>query len=130
MFTGQQIQDMLAGMSKRIQEERAGVQMTLGKLIKALEAMPAGAQVSNINGAHSYRGYYDDLAFERGEGTQPASELLAKCRDAMGRVFDGYKGGDFVMHENTPVWIAEYGNCGQMLMGFHPDGTIIAKDDE
>ncbi len=59
--------------------------------------MPADAQVANLSSAHSYRGYYSDLALERDAGTRPAAELLAECKAAMGQVFTGYKGGDYVM---------------------------------
>lgn len=59
------IQALIDGMNAQGQRERAETQMTLGKIIAALEAMPEGAEVANLNGGHSYRGYYSDLAFER-----------------------------------------------------------------
>ena len=102
------MQALIDGMSDQWQKERAETQMTLGKLISALEAMPDSAEVANLNSAHSYRGYYSDLAFERDEGTRPADELLAECKEAMGKVFRGYKGGDYVMGALTPVWLASY----------------------
>lgn len=124
------IQALLDGMSVRWQRERAETQMTLGKLIAVLENMPADSEVVNLAGAHSYRGYYTDLAFEHEEGTRRAAELLAECKGAMGQVFEGYKGGDFVMGALTPVWVASYGYCGQKLMALNPDGTIEVADDE
>lgn len=45
------IQALVDGMSARHQRERAEAQMTLGKLIAALEAMPSDAQVANLNSA-------------------------------------------------------------------------------
>lgn len=124
------LQTLVDGMSAQWLRERAETQMTLGKLIDALEAMPDGAEVANINRAHSYRGYYSDLAFKRDEGTRPAADLLAECKAAMGQVFCGYKGGDFVMGALTPVWLANYGCCGRKLMALHVDGVIeTAKDD-
>lgn len=105
-------------------------QMTLGKLIDALGAMPEGAEVANFNSAHSYRGYYSDLAFEYAEGTRPAADLLAECKAAMWRVFRGYKGGDYVMGALTPVWLASYGCCGSKLMALHAGGDVeTVKDD-
>lgn len=112
------------------QRERAETQMTLGKLIDALEAMPDGAEVANINSAHSYRGYYSDLAFEREEGSRPAADLLAECKEAMGKVFCGYKGGDFVMGALTPVWVASYGCCGLKLMALHAGGAMETAEDD
>jgi hypothetical protein len=42
------------------------------------------------------------------------SEALAMCREAMGQVFTGYKGGDYVMGALTPLWIANWGSGGGM----------------
>ena len=123
------IQDLVDGFSARMQRERSETQMTLGKLIASLEAMPEGAEVANLNRPHSYRGYYTDLAFERDEGTRPAADLLATCKSAMGKVFEGYKGGDFVMGALTPVWIANYGDCGVKILSIYPDGTVDTVGD-
>ena len=124
------IHALLDGMNAQWQRERAETQMTLGKLITALEAIPEGAEVANLNHAHSYRGYYSDLAFERDEGTRPASELLAECKAAMGQVFCGYKGGDYVMGALTPIWVATYGCLGLKLMVLHIGGGIETAEDE
>ena len=124
------LQALVDGLSAQWQRERADTQMTLGKLIAALEAMPEGTQVANLDDEHSYRGYYSDLAFKPLEGTRPASELLADCKAAMGQVYEGYKGGDFVMGALTPVWVAFYGSCGQKLMAIHPGGEIETAEDD
>lgn len=124
------IQALLDGMSARMQRERAENQLTLGKLISVLEAMPESAVVANLHGAHSYRGYYSDLSFEKSNGTRMASELLAECKAAMGQVFEGYKGGDFVMGALTPIWVASYGSCGQKLMAVHAGGAISTEEDD
>ena len=124
------LQAVMDGMSAQWQRERAETQLTLGKLIAALKAMPAGAEVANLRGAHSYRGYYSDLAFEKCDDTRPASELLDECSAAMGKVFEGYKGGDFAMTERTPVWVAHYSSCGDKLMALHPGGEIETAADE
>ena len=124
------LQDLFDGISVRMQRERSATQLTLGKLIAALEAMPPGAEVANLNAAHSYRGYYEDLAFEKGTGLRPASELLAECRAAMGQVFEGYKGGDFVMGALTPLWVANYGNTGLKLLAVHEGGAIETGSDD
>lgn len=124
------MQALVDGMSAKWQRERAETQMTLGNLIAVLTAMPAGAHVANLSHPHSYRGYYSDLAFERAEGVRPAAELLADCKDAMGKVFEGWKGGDFVMGSLTPLWIAECGDCGEKLMALHDGGAVDAAQDE
>ncbi len=124
------IQALLGGMNAQWQRERAETQMTLGKLIAALEAMAPTDMVANLTGAHSYRGYYSDLAFERDEGLREASGLLADCKAAMGQVFEGYKGGDYMMGAMTPMWIASYGRCGQKLMAVHAGGEIETDEDD
>lgn len=124
------LQAMMNGMSAQWQRERAETQLTLGKLIEALEAMPGNAVVANLREPGSYRGYYSDLYFERQEGTRQASDLLADCKAAMGQVFTGYKGGDYVMGALTPLWIATYGCCGQKLMAVNPGGDIETAEDD
>lgn len=120
---------IMDGWSADMQRERAKTQMTLGKLIAALEAMPENAEVANLRRAHSYRGYYCDLAFEWGTGTRPAADLLTECRAAMGRSFHGYKGGYFIMGELTPVWVAVYGCSGLKLMSLDAEGKVEAVVD-
>ncbi len=124
------IQAFIEGLNAQWQRERAKTQMTLGRLIDALEKMPGDAEVANLSHAHSYRGYYDDLAFEQGEGTRPATDLLADCKSAMGKAFEGYKGGRYVMGELTPVWIADYGCCGVKLIALRAGGDIDVDYDD
>ena len=124
------VQALINGMSEKWQRERSETQMTLGKMIASLEAMPEGAEVANLRDAHSYRGYYCDLAFECNEGTRPAVDLLAECKSAMGKVFWGYKGGDFVMGALTPVWLASYGCCGLKLIALYAGGEIETAEDD
>ncbi len=123
------LQDLVDGMGARLQRDRSETQLTLGELIAALEAMPDGAVVS-LKDAHSYRGYYCDLAFEPSDGMRPAVDLLAECKSAMGKVFEGYKGGDYVMGETTPIWLAEYGCTGLKLMAVHANGSIDTAEDD
>jgi hypothetical protein len=123
------VQALIDGMGMQMQKERAETQLTLGKLIKALEAMPADAEVANLFNLHSFRGYYEDLAFEQDEGLRKVSGLLAECKNAMGQVFEGYKGGDYVMGELTPLWISEYGFSSDIrLMAVHAGGQIETKN--
>ena len=124
------IQAMMDGLSAEWQKERAATQMTLGKLIAALEVMQSNALIQGINSPHSYRGYYFDLAFETDDKPMEVREVLKMCKDAMGQVFEGYKGGDFVMGALTPVWIAGYGCCGVKIMGIDANGTFITAEDQ
>lgn len=56
----------------------------------------------------SYRGYYQDVAFEPKENVT-FGEMLGYARSALGKTFTGYKGGEFTMHDFTDCWIAQYG---------------------
>lgn len=38
-------------------------------------------------------------------------------KEAIGKTFTGYKGGDFLMGKNTPVWLAENGNSSFVTDG-------------
>ena len=124
------IQALADGMSAAWQKERSATQMTLGKLIARLEAMPPDARIDGLYEPHSYRGYYSDLSLEKRDESTTAGELLNKCRACMGKVFHGYKGGEFVMGELTPLWVAEYGCCGLKLMAIGDDGVIETAEDE
>ena len=123
-------QALVDGMAAGWQRERSETQLTLGGLIDALEAMPADAVVANLCEPDSYRGYYCDLYFEHQDGTRPAADLLADCREAMGQKFEGYKGGDYWMNAATPLWIASYGCCGEKLMAVLPGGAIETREDD
>jgi hypothetical protein len=124
------IQAILDELSAKLQKERAGSQMTLGKLIDALAALPKETELDGFNEPHSYRGYYTDLAFERTEEKTTAGNALEMARACMGEVFQGYKGGDFQMGRNTPVWIANYASSGMKIISINPDGTLELADDD
>lgn len=124
------LQAMVDAMNAKAQVERTKVQLTLGDFIRQLEALPSYMPVRRLYNPHSYRGYYCDLALESDEGvTVPVSELLATLKGCLGKVFGGYKGGDFPMHENTPVWVAGYGCCGDQIVGVHDDGVISQAEE-
>lgn len=87
--------------------------MYLGELIKFLEACDQSTHVPvGFGKPHSYRGYYDELAFEPVTNTTVGA-MLEAAKSALNQTFQGYKGGDYVMDEWTPVWLAQYGHCGE-----------------
>ncbi len=102
--------------------------MNLGQAIQALKVFgtTAGEEPKDVrfdfgrftvNGLRSYRGYYDHLAFGFREATMDkpamtAEELLKlMVEETLGKTFQGYKGGDYVMDENTKLWVANWGDC-------------------
>lgn len=121
------MQALMESMNATEQKRRAeSGQLTLGSLINALERTSADLTVKGFGELHSYRGYYSDLAFTPATSRITAGELLERCKAAMGRVFQGYKGGDFLMGENTPLWISDYGTAsGMRLMGIRADEDLV-----
>ena len=68
------------------------------------------------NGIDSYRGYYDQLALGYKENSfqqeLKISQVLEYCEKAIGKTFTGWKGGEYVMDEDTPLWVANSGETG------------------
>jgi hypothetical protein len=90
--------------------------IALGDLIALLEARPQDQGVSFDfcglvpTSVDSYRGYYDHLAMGwSADGAPKVADLLGRLREALGAVFTGYKGGEFRMDADTPMWVANYG---------------------
>lgn len=94
--------------------------LTLGQILKELKSHEPGAEVYfdfeharpvNID---SYRGYYEDLSLGFDFSSQPmkCEELVKLLRGCIGRSFEGYKGGEYTMDEETTVWVANHGNTG------------------
>lgn len=61
----------------------------------------------------SYRGHYDHLAlgWAVDAPTPPVSEIVQLLRGAIGKRFDGWKGGTYLMGPATPVWVDRPGQC-------------------
>lgn len=127
------MQKLIDELSKGWRAERSLSQMTLGKFISELEKLPQDKEIENLRSPHSYRGYYSDLALTLGSGTRTVGSLLEELRNmCLGKVFGGYKGGDFYMDENTPLWIAKYGETGVKIMSIQhgePVQLITCEDD-
>ena len=85
--------------------------MTLSRLIAILEKQPLGKKVKQGFGkANSYRGYYDQLAFEP-KANVDVHYMLLQAKAALGTTYTGYKGGKFKMTADTIVNVAHYGMC-------------------
>ena len=88
--------------------------MTLGELIRALEKEPDRQLEVGFGNPHSYRGWYEQLAFEPMEDTTVAA-MLREARGALGVTFTGWKGGEYQMSEHTDCHLAYMGRIGQEL---------------
>lgn len=101
--------------------ERSKYHLTLGGAISALAGINPDLPVSFSSGGapgrpHSYRGYYSDLSFSPDENST-VGDFLTSCRASLGQTFQGYKGGDFIMKDDTPLWTASSGNTGLAIIG-------------
>jgi hypothetical protein len=57
----------------------------------------------------SWRGVYAELTLTSSDKPKSIAQLLDQAKACYSETFVGYKGGDYRMDENTPVWADEYG---------------------
>ena len=120
-------------------------QLSLGELISEIEK--AGIQTDDGDDKDirydfgttiptcldSYRGSYDELALGYkltgyDDSSEPrsvkAKDLLRELKSAIGKEFTGWKGGEFEMTEQTPVWVANCGDSGSTaIVGVMKEGS-------
>jgi hypothetical protein len=101
--------------------------MTIGEFIKVLEALPKGMIISNVNLSDYGSDRGDYYNFYLGESTNKETNVreiieLLKTK-VIGKTFTGYKGGDFVMNENTLIKLGAYSCCGSDI-----DGVLVEYD--
>tara|TARA_R110002012_G_scaffold185098_1_gene351687 strand:- start:1294 stop:1629 length:336 start_codon:yes stop_codon:yes gene_type:complete len=90
--------------------------MSLGRLIKALESCPEGAVFKEgFSNPHSYRGDYYELAVEPTFDVT-REEMLACLQSVLNTELEGYKGGEFIMHEDVDVYLAYHSYTSQTLV--------------
>jgi len=101
-------------------------QLTLGELILKLEPIVKNQKEGEEatvrydfeylfpTSIDSWRGSYDELAlnFETQGEEMKVSEFLKMLKDCIGETFTGYKGGEYLMHKGTPIWVANYSHSG------------------
>jgi hypothetical protein len=100
--------------------------MTLLEMIEALKSLPPNFMVP-LENPHSYRGYYDELAFEVGE-PRPVQDVIADAENVYGKTFTGYKGGEYEYGDYTPVHVASYGSTGEELTQDFFDKIILQAE--
>jgi hypothetical protein len=138
------LQGFVDAMSAVDREVRSQYHLTLRQLIGDLEKVGDQTKPVRFSGAredgaiypidpHSYRGHYADLAFRGSCDPISVEEFLEVCENALGATFEGYKGGDFVMDERTPLWCAEWGDIGRAIIDTREAGgaliLVTARED-
>ena len=89
--------------------------MILEELIAFLEQQdPALVLPEGFHRPHSYRGYYEELAFEPAQNITVGAMLKA-ARSAVGTTYSGYKGGEYTMGQYSDVYLAYWGDTGEPL---------------
>lgn len=103
--------------------------ITLGKLIEILKNYPEKNVIfDNMkypSKPHSYRGYYSDLAFEESNRIISSKEFIEVLEECIDKNFEGYKGSDFKMNKDTPLWKAEYGDFGESIIDFYIENLNV-----
>lgn len=114
------LQDILDGQMAKARAKvlETSPQLSIGEMLARLEAADGSLPVEfDFGGApttlDSWRGSYEEIAigFEpKGETLPTAHQLCTDLVFAIGKTYQGYKGGDFTMGRTTPVWVANYGH--------------------
>lgn len=106
--------------------------MTLGELIATLKRKKQELPVYYMFGyfkptaIHSYRGYYDQLALGYSKEDINVAEVITLLKNSIGVVFTGYKGGNYKMTENTPMWVSNVGEAtGDAIIDVIDNGWCI-----
>lgn len=112
--------------------------LTLGEFIKKLQDVEdkktqvrfdfGGLVPSDLD---SYRGFYDHLAlgWKKDYETCHVEDLLSGALTAVGATYTGYKGGEFIMDESTPLWAALYGrSTGTAIVGVTDHKWMVIID--
>lgn len=102
--------------------------LSLDDVIAALEAVhPARVLPFGFHSPHSYRGYYDQVAFCLTTNIS-VGKMLNEARSALGATYQGWKGGDYTMSGYTECWlVAERGDCGESI-GFVLLALMLAAE--
>jgi len=117
------LQQIIDSHNKKLSSE-AGAEYNLGDFVKDLEKCDQEAIIKFDDNKKpqdfaSWRGSYCNLAlsYEIQEWHHnedffdvKVKDILEKAKDTIGKTFTGWKGGDFLMDESTPIYIANQGD--------------------
>lgn len=109
-------------------------QITIGELLALINDIPDkyGDENTTVSfdfgtayptGLSSWRGAYSELAINYGLGGydndnadqfahRDLADFRKELKESVGKTFQGWKGGDFAMSLDTPLWVANDGNVG------------------
>lgn len=108
--------------------------MTLGQIIDTLKRKEPTEEVRfdfvyfRPTTLRSWRGDYSQLSLGYAHDspkTTTVAELLAECEAAVGKTFQGWKGGDYTMNERTRVYVGNSGEGAGTAIVDIIDGTYL-----
>lgn len=111
---------------------------SLGEIIEILKyklsEKPNMIVKIGFHNPHSYRGYYEDLAFEPKLNVS-LKEMLEAAQGALGTQYPGWKGGEYTMKDYSTVWISEEGRAdgqsvSKILLSYMLEDLFIAMVGE
>ncbi len=131
-------QMVLNALQDALRETRSSYHLTLGGLIDYLQIEVTQGR-GNLpvvfsddctqfpTSVGSYRGYFSDLAIAHdGHIGSDVEKLLDMLRNVLDRQLIGYKGGEFIMDGDTPLWRANDGEApNDAIMGVSFDGYKV-----
>jgi len=124
------IQKLMDALSEASRNTRSDYHVTLGQLIELVKGTTGLVRFTDGGGPGeemSYRGYYSDLSFGEGPPAQAAA-FLEQLQKALGATYEGYKGGDYVMGPETPLWRGIYGSTGDAIVSAdYEDGDLVLR---
>jgi hypothetical protein len=122
------IQALLDTIRTAMRDTRKDYHVSLGELIRLLDQADPETLIYYTN-PHSYRGYYHDLAIEPTDLPIKVFQLNNQLKQILDKELYGYKGGEYLMSADTPVWIAHKGCTGAALVAFDPTTlTLTTKE--
>lgn len=124
------LEDMMKEINAGIRRGALTKMLSLGDVIDALRDIEDKGKPIRMDFSYdgpgklnSYRGYYDHLALTGLEAGRKVSDVLNDAEAAVGKTYSGYKGGDYRMDRDTPMWFASsQGDCH--------DTAVVAISDE
>ena len=135
------IESILTAVNRVRDAELTGRMYTLGDLIGKLEAVDPSLPVEfvypedtnerlkryryddkydentvGVGSFESYRGYYEFLSIRPQEKITTVAEVLKNAREAVGKTYEGYKGGDYTMDRSTFIWCSHHGDASGLMI--------------
>lgn len=89
--------------------------LNLGQFIAALESVEMDKEINfsfcylTPNIFQSYRGCYEDLCltYKEPDYETHVRDILLRAREAVGKTFQGYKGGSYTMTNKSALWVSK-----------------------